>query len=769
MGRIADFFRKRHISGRKTILISWLVSYIAVLIIPIIGNFVIDFYIRDAFVEEIAHSNNLRLEVLRNEVDKFFYEGERLADMLLYNETAAELAGTGIPDGSLRYRARELGTELKHNMVMSMQNITGYVYLPQKDLILTHGMLLESKPFFDAYYSASGMSYEDWLDSLLSEFPHVQSVRSAYDITGGEVIENIRPINMSEKDPDKRVVLLTAIDSRTLFECISDFGNGGAVVILGSDRRIMLEQGEDYEADFFKDIQFDPKNPAVSFRHGSEERIASSVKSGRNGMEYVYIVSAEDFNRKLNTIWRIVALMLILSLAVGAVVIFVNMTKNYKPVKGLMKLLEKIEQTDEQGSDEYTIIKSVIQKLVSSNIKTASVLRMNNEAMREAYLLKTVTGGIVTDEMKGRIKEATVRFDKKYFYVVLFRIENLGSFAEDPEHEKDSMSMAQYAVCNIVNELLGQHFDCYTCKTEDTIICVINVEGDGQRNKLKRDIIEAQDNIGYYLGIMLTAVLSGVGSSPEELNKLYYDALYAEEYSNTMGGDIIDCTEIDREMNRSLDYSHIKWKEMLSFIKKGDMEAARSVLEDIIETDFENGMASRQIQRGFACTLISMIINLSNEMGVMSEELLYRSADYFRDLTENFEVNRLRSAVLELGGIICASITRDKKENIALSDNIKAYVEQHFNDPNLNVTMVGQQFEMTASYASKIFLEQTGIKLLDYISAYRVGKAKELLDNTDDKIEDIGAEVGFSVHRTFLRTFKKHEGISPGAYRERFN
>ena len=53
---------------------------------------------------------------------------------------------------------------------------------------------------------------------------------------------------------------------------------------------------------------------------------------------------------------------------------------------------------------------------------------------------------------------------------------------------------------------------------------------------------------------------------------------------------------------------------------------------------------------------------------------------------------------------------------------------------------------------------------------YRVDRAKKLLlDQPEMKIEQVGEYTGFSVNRTFLRTFKKYEGISPSVYREQNN
>lgn len=59
-----------------------------------------------------------------------------------------------------------------------------------------------------------------------------------------------------------------------------------------------------------------------------------------------------------------------------------------------------------------------------------------------------------------------------------------------------------------------------------------------------------------------------------------------------------------------------------------------------------------------------------------------------------------------------------------------------------------------------------GIGLLDYINQYRVKKAAAALGSTQDSIQKIAENCGFLNCNTFIRVFKKYEGVTPGRYRE---
>ena len=74
---------------------------------------------------------------------------------------------------------------------------------------------------------------------------------------------------------------------------------------------------------------------------------------------------------------------------------------------------------------------------------------------------------------------------------------------------------------------------------------------------------------------------------------------------------------------------------------------------------------------------------------------------------------------------------------------------------------------ISSPYLSSIFSELQGQRFLDYLNRLRVEKATHLLQSTDASISDIGFQTGFYSANTFIRTFKKITGETPGAYRTR--
>ena len=79
---------------------------------------------------------------------------------------------------------------------------------------------------------------------------------------------------------------------------------------------------------------------------------------------------------------------------------------------------------------------------------------------------------------------------------------------------------------------------------------------------------------------------------------------------------------------------------------------------------------------------------------------------------------------------------------------------------------LSEVFYINKFYLTRVFKEQFGISINNYILQKRITKAKQMLRFTDKTAEEIGLECGLGAAYYFSRMFKSYEGISPGEYRK---
>ncbi|MGM0975516.1 MAG: response regulator transcription factor [Bacillota bacterium] len=79
---------------------------------------------------------------------------------------------------------------------------------------------------------------------------------------------------------------------------------------------------------------------------------------------------------------------------------------------------------------------------------------------------------------------------------------------------------------------------------------------------------------------------------------------------------------------------------------------------------------------------------------------------------------------------------------------------------------IAAKVHASPAYLSRRFSEEVGTSLIDYLTVYRLEKAKHLLSTTHYSISEIAEKTGFNSLHYFSSQFKKKENITPKQYRE---
>ncbi|MEO1082257.1 MAG: helix-turn-helix domain-containing protein [Pseudomonadota bacterium] len=103
----------------------------------------------------------------------------------------------------------------------------------------------------------------------------------------------------------------------------------------------------------------------------------------------------------------------------------------------------------------------------------------------------------------------------------------------------------------------------------------------------------------------------------------------------------------------------------------------------------------------------------------------------------------------------------------ALISNAQIWLDRHYRDAQ-QVNQLAERFAISDRSFKRRFRSATGYSPLQYLQALRVERAKRLLETTAHSVDDISHTVGYENPAFFRRLFKRVVGITPAAYRKRF-
>ena len=114
--------------------------------------------------------------------------------------------------------------------------------------------------------------------------------------------------------------------------------------------------------------------------------------------------------------------------------------------------------------------------------------------------------------------------------------------------------------------------------------------------------------------------------------------------------------------------------------------------------------------------------------------------------------------------LILEEMKQTRAPAAAMSERAAEYIRLHFAE-DLSLGDIAGHCGISATYLSRIFAQEKGKGVQEYLTDVRVRRAKELLADTNEKIYEIAAEVGYSDAVYFNKVFKKNAGVTPKEYR----
>jgi two-component system response regulator YesN len=110
------------------------------------------------------------------------------------------------------------------------------------------------------------------------------------------------------------------------------------------------------------------------------------------------------------------------------------------------------------------------------------------------------------------------------------------------------------------------------------------------------------------------------------------------------------------------------------------------------------------------------------------------------------------------------------QQSMHMADKIEHYIQDHFSDMNLSLTMMSDHFGLTKQYLCWLYKKEKNETINQYIIKTRLKWAKEYMRrNPFVKIKNVAARAGFADSSYFIKIYKKYEQITPADFLKECN
>ncbi len=387
--------------------------------------------------------------------------------------------------------------------------------------------------------------------------------------------------------------------------------------------------------------------------------------------------------------------------------------------------------------------------------------------IRELFLNDLVRGNVLEEEVSPKLEEYGVDIlGARKWLVAVICVEPEEREEGQPLSRQQEQKLIPISVRQLVEDNLKEYFrfTIFNSTVGITLIAAID-EGNTQTGfiDLLGDICKETRRI------LEVTVTIGVGHSspvPEQIGKSYQAAVDALGYKAIVGaGGTIYINDMEPVSRGKLKLEEKDEAELEAQIKFGTPETIEAEVRGLALRMDDAKVHANQC-KVYMLSLVGCITRLMQQYD-MDLRHIFDEDEGFMKLLENGQ-NREEFTAWLIDKACRMNEAMNRRRDTAtrqVIEEAKLYIQEHYPDPDLSVEMICRQLHMSPAYFSTMFRKETGKTYVAYLTEVRLGKAVELLNETNDKTYVIARKVGYQEQNYFSYVFKKKYGVSPTKFR----
>lgn len=417
----------------------------------------------------------------------------------------------------------------------------------------------------------------------------------------------------------------------------------------------------------------------------------------------------------------------------------------------------KLELTQERITN---ILESIAARYAKSHSK-----KLNQTYQDSTKLYRDMIGGYYVHEWE--IEDEAVQQDiallgKPYVIGVLNLMDDQTSTGPS-----GSLPKTMQYVKDMFFEVMAKVYDIRLIPLNRTSMVLIlhqKHEDEGENMEEVSAIIgDTLTTICKYFRVELVCGLGEFHSMYTEMDEAYHEALEALEYVEH--GSRVGYKSKQKDLPHNKRSFNIKFlqRDLTKAIEHRDLGDVRKILDELI--DLLTHHHASAVQGVDLCSrLIFLLLGLLDQGEQLLEQIFDKDPDGYRSIYASQQLVDVTAWLMKLrdGFQIILPLEGDEQDHYVVKKVVR-YIRHHY-DEKFTLNELAHRYGLTPNYLSAVFKKQMGIGFNEYVANTRVNVAKQLLLESDKKINEVAGCLGFDNAYYFSKVFKRVTGQSPRNY-----
>ena len=468
--------------------------------------------------------------------------------------------------------------------------------------------------------------------------------------------------------------------------------------------------------------------------------------------------SIQTLNLKL---FLLIPILLLLALSLSVAIAL----RIYKPIGNLVQFVDPV-LVPNIPADEIEFIKKQFQTITEKNADTASKLQQARPLIVKNFISSLMHGAVPMEKLQESLAFYNISFPYRYLAVMLIEI--------DEESIRDAVSMVKLSglVTLCVNEILDKvpSLSHHFMELDNNKICVLlnfNLSQKITEKPYYHLCDDIKNEIFEQYGVVTTISCGERITNPAEIPQAYKTATFALEKKHIYGkGEIIFYNDLIAlgEGDQHTYFPSKPENKLIASIRQNNYQGAVEAISTIY-AEIQTRPYLNQCHIQFIALRVVFDIVKSLNLDVSAQ---------FHEEFQNYMTMVLSDHVLLdecltslrrfCDQIITTRLEKTNRHNITLVNQIVDYINTHFT-AEITVENVSDNLGVSSAHLTRIFRQQKGMTIQNYILSKKMDIAKQLIITTKLTIEEIAVQLGYTTVGGFNRAFKLHTGKSPSQYR----